>query len=430
MLTPEIAFKLGRVIGDSSDQKKTIIIGKDSRISCDMLEAAVIAGATASGADVHKVGIIPTPAVTYLVKKHEADYGVVISASHNPVIDNGLKVIDNLGRKISTTLEEKIESCIDGEIEIPRAVSGRIGRVFEMTQGSVEYIESLRSSVNNTSVDFKVVIDCANGAASTIAPVIFEQYIENVTFINYEPNGLNINDRCGSTDTKNLSEVVVETKAHFGIAFDGDADRIIFVDSDGEEIDGDYILYILTKKYLDEGILNNNKIALTTMSNLGIINALKDDLGVDVVVTDVGDKYVAQALAEHDLNLGGEASGHIILSDKATSGDGILVALQVLEYLDNCGSNLQNITKNVTKYPSTLCNVRVVDKEYSLNHRTVLEEITRVENILEDTGRVLVRPSGTEQLIRVLVECDDEKNSVEYCDTIAETIKELNGKEV
>lgn len=429
VLTPEIAFKLGRVIGDSESEKKTIIIGKDSRISCDMLEAAVVAGITASGADVYKVGIIPTPAVNYLVKKYKADFGIVISASHNPVIDNGIKVIDSLGRKISTDVEERIESFIDNEIEIQRAIAGRVGRVFDLEIGREDYVNSLISSVSPGNVDFKIVIDCANGAASSVAPDVFNTYVDEVIFINHEPNGLNINDRCGSTDTKHLSEVVVEEKANLGIAFDGDADRIIFVDGDGCIVDGDFILYILVKKYIEEGKLNNNKIALTTMSNLGVINSLKNDLGVDVVTTDVGDKYVAQALEQYDLNIGGETSGHIILKDKASSGDGILVAMQVLEYLSKSGSTLTSLTKNIEKYPSVLCNVKVVDKEYSLSHRNVLEEIKRIENILENTGRVLVRASGTEQLIRVLVECEDEASCYEFCESIAETIKELNGKD-
>lgn len=429
-LTPEVAFKLGRVIGETIDNKKKIIIGKDSRISCDMLEAAVMAGITASGGDVYKVGVIPTPAVNYLVKKYNADFGIIISASHNPVVDNGIKIVDSNGYKISSTLENKIEEFINDGIDVSRATAGRIGRIYDLKQGREDYIEYLNNSVSVDSVDFKVVIDCANGAASSIASEIFTDFVENLTLINYEPNGLNINDRCGSTDTRELAEVVVDQKANFGIAFDGDADRIILVDNEGEIIDGDYIIYILVMKYLEKEKLNNNKIALTTMSNLGVINKLKKDLGVEVITTDVGDKYVASALEEHDLVIGGETSGHIILRDIASGGDGILVALQVLEYLEESGLNLSNVVKSIEKYPSALCNVKVLDKDYSLNHRTVLEEIRRVENILEDTGRVLVRASGTEQLIRVLVECEDEQSCNEFCQSIADTIKELNGKDI
>lgn len=428
VLTPEIAFKVGRVIGSSSEKKRKIFIGKDSRISCDMLEAAMIAGITASGADVYKIGVIPTPAINYLVKKYEADYGVVISASHNPVIDNGVKVINNEGRKISHEEEMEIERHIDGETEMPRAISGRIGRVEDVDY-KLDYIDYLLSTINIDNVDFKVVIDCANGAASTIAPIILDKFIDNATFINFQPNGLNINDSCGSTDIRELSETVIDQKADLGIAFDGDADRIIFVDSDGNEVDGDCILYILARKYLNENKLINNKIAVTTMSNLGFINCLKKNLGVDVVTTDVGDKYVSLALESENLNLGGETSGHIILRDIASSGDGILVALQVLEYLHKNNESLKEAVKPVKKYPSSLINIKVIDKDYSLNHRNVLEEIKRVENILEDSGRVFVRASGTEQLVRVLVECEDEEGCIEYCNSIAETIKELNGKE-
>ncbi len=259
---------------------------------------------------------------------------------------------------------------------------------------------------------------------------MFNHFCDNVIFINNEPNGLNINDRCGSTDTKHLAEAVVENKAQFGIAFDGDADRIIFVDAEGTEVDGDYLLYILASKYLEKGKLRNNKIAVTTMSNLGIIKSLKTNLDVDVVTTDVGDKYVAAALEEEDLLVGGEASGHIILRDKAPSGDGILVALQVLEYLEESAQNLSSMIKALNKFPSALCNVKVADKNYSLNHRNVIEEIKRVENILSGNGRVLVRPSGTEQLIRVLVECEDETSCNKFCDSIASSIREVSGKEV
>ncbi|MFV0499255.1 MAG: phosphoglucosamine mutase [Bacilli bacterium] len=428
MLTPEIAFELGRVIGETSDLKKKVVIGKDSRISGDMLESAVVAGITASGGDVYRVGVLPTPAVNYIVKKHNADYGIVISASHNPVIDNGIKVVDSDGKKISSELEEKIEKFIDGEIEISRKIAGRIGRVYDLEVAKSDYIEMLVDTVSVDSFDFKVVIDCANGASSYVAPIVFNTFMKDVIYINNEPNGLNINDRCGSTNTKNLSEVVVEEKAHFGIAFDGDADRIIFVDGDGNDIDGDYIIYILVKKYLDENKLVNNAIALTTMSNLGVINNLKNELNVDVKITDVGDKYVSHALDKYNLNLGGETSGHIILKDYAPSGDGILVALQVLDYFKKSGNSLQNLIKSINKYPSVLVNVKVIDKDYSLNHRSVLEEIRRVENILEDSGRVLVRASGTEQMIRVLVECEDGKNCIEYSNSISETIRELNEK--
>ncbi len=423
VLTPELAFKIGRYIGNSVQSKVTIVIGKDSRISCDMLEYALIAGITSSGGDVIRVGVIPTPAVTFLTSYYGANYGIIISASHNPVVDNGIKIVDANGTKISETLEEEIETFIDSEDEMYRAKAGRIGRVrYEDAAVSV-YIDKLLRSTNSDLKGLKIVVDAANGAASSVVEKLFSNYQCDVIYINNEPNGLNINDNCGSTCPEVLASTVVSSKADLGFALDGDADRVIFVDHEGNVVDGDILMYILANKYKQEGKLRNDKIALTVMSNLGVVKALEANLGVEVVTTSVGDKYVAAALNKEDLVLGGESSGHIILKDLSQCGDGLLVALQIMEYLYYNEVKLNNYLKNIFKFPSVLINVRVVDKEYVITHRNVEEEIRRVENILANSGRVLVRKSGTEELIRVLVECEDKDDCIYYANSIVETIK-------
>ncbi len=426
-LTPEIAFKVGRYLGDSLKEKKVIVIGKDSRISCDMLEAALVAGITSAGGDVYKVGVIPTPAVCQLVPVFNANYGIIISASHNPVLDNGIKVVDNFGVKISSQLESEIENFIDSEDNVYRATAGRIGNVHEKRDAVFTYIEMLTKTISSNLDGIKVVIDCANGAASYVANSLFANFNCNHIVINNEPNGLNINDKCGSTCTNMLKEAVLENKADLGIALDGDADRIICVDNEGYEVDGDILVYILAQKYIRDEKLKVPGVALTSMSNLGIINALKADLNIDAIITDVGDKYVSRALEEHGLILGGEVSGHIILKDISNSGDGLLVGLQILDLLATSGQKLSNYRKNLVKYPSILTNIRVIDKEYTLTHRNLIEEIKRVENILGDSGRVVVRASGTENLIRVLVECEDKTDCEQFSASITETVKNIGG---
>ncbi len=424
VVTPELAFKVGRYIGNSEHTKRKVVIGKDSRISGDMLESALIAGITSAGGDVLLLGVIPTPAVTYLTNKLGADFGIIISASHNPVTDNGIKVVDYRGLKISESLEKEIEAFIDGEDNICRSTAGRIGKVEHSSEAMDLYVEKLTESISSDLKGMKVVIDCANGASSYAATKVFTKFDINAIFINNEPNGLNINENCGSTHLEALTEAVLEHKADLGIAFDGDADRVLFVDEHGHEADGDVIVYTLALKLLKEDKLHKSKVALTVMSNLGVVKTL-NDLGVEVVTTAVGDKYVSEALEGEGLALGGESSGHIILKDYSQGGDGMLVALHVLEYLSNENLDLSHLIKSVHKFPSILTNINVEDKQYAISHRSLNEEIKRIENILGDSGRVLVRASGTENKIRVLVECEDAVECKTYSTSLIETLKQF-----
>lgn len=425
VVTPEIAYKIGRYIGNSEFDKKYIVIGKDSRISCDMLESSLVAGITSAGGDVLLLGVIPTPAVTYLTAKLGASFGLIISASHNPVTDNGIKVVDSRGVKISEKLETEIEKFIDGEDNVTRATAGRIGSVRVVEEALEMYVDKLVNSVKSDLRGLKVVIDCANGAASKYAPIIFSQFECETVFINNEPNGLNINENCGSTNLEGLIKSVVEHKADLGFALDGDADRVLFVDEYGNEADGDILVYILASKYIEEQKLKNSSVALTVMSNAGVIKTLQRNLNVDVITTSVGDKYVYEAIEKNDLVLGGETSGHIILRDFSQGGDGMLVALQILEYFATTTMKLNTIVKSVQKFPSILTNINVIDKEYALTHRSVVEEIKRVENILGDSGRVLVRASGTENKIRVLVECEDEAECKSFSSSISDVLRQF-----
>ncbi len=421
-LSPEIAFKVGRFIGNNQSTKRKIVVGKDSRISGDMLEAALVSGITSAGGDVLLLGVVSTPAVTYLTTQLGADFGVIISASHNPVIDNGIKIVDYRGLKISEDMESKIEKFIEGEDNIVRATAGIIGKVYDSSKEVEQYIEKTTKTINSNLKGMNIVVDCANGATSYISKLIFEKFMCNVTFISNSPNGLNINDECGSTHLKNIKQSVIENKADLGIAFDGDGDRVLFVDENGVEADGDILVYLLTQKLKSTNTLPNDKVALTVMSNLGTIKALKNS-GIDVITTPVGDKYVSQALESEGLILGGETSGHIILKEFSQGGDGLLVALHVLEYLYKESIKLSQAIKAINKYPSILTNVNVLDKNYAINHRSLIEEITRIENILGDSGRVLVRASGTENKVRVLVECEDVVDCRDYSASLVDTLK-------
>ncbi len=424
VITPELAFKVGRFIGNSEHTKRKIVIGKDSRISGDMLEAALVAGITSAGGDVILLGVVPTPAVTYLTNKLGGDFGVIISASHNPVTDNGIKVVDYRGLKISETLELEIEAFIDGEDNICRTTAGRIGRVTYDKEAMGLYVEKVCDSLSGDLKGLHVVVDCANGAASYVSKTVFDKLGVNVTFINNEPNGLNINESCGSTHLDAVKSAVVNHKANLGIAFDGDADRVLFVDENGVTADGDIIVYALAHKLLKAGKLPKSKVALTVMSNLGAVKTI-NELGIDVVTTSVGDKYVSEALEKEGLVLGGENSGHIILKEYSQGGDGLLVALHLLEYLCCENISLSQIIKSVNKYPSILTNINVEDKQYAISHRNLNEEVTRIENILGDSGRVVVRASGTENKIRVLVECEDAMECRTYSTSLIETLKQF-----
>ncbi len=422
-VTAEIAYRIGRFLGNSKKKKRKIVIGSDSRISGTILEFSLASGILSSGGDVVSVGVIPTPAVSYLTRDLEADFGVMISASHNPVVDNGIKIFDRSGVKISDEVQLAIEEYIDGKDHGLYPVGAKIGRYEYNSNAQKLYVNHLLSIINPSCEEYKIVVDMANGATSEVGKYMFDLLDAEIIPINYEPNGLNINDKCGSTHTDSLHVAIQSHRADFGIAFDGDGDRIICLDAYGREFDGDYIIYLLANYFREKDKLKKNKVVLTKMSNLAIINALKNDFGLDVTICDVGDRYVSQALIEEDLNLGGESSGHIILRDYAASGDGMLTSLFIIGALKTLHVKLANIIDDVTKYPSYLVNVRVEDKKRALEDEQVKIEIKRINNILGTKGRVLVRASGTENLIRVLVECEEEKEALEYSKAICDAIK-------
>jgi phosphoglucosamine mutase len=425
-LTPELAFQIGRCGGYvlTGDVKKpTIGIGLDTRISGPMLEAALIAGLLSIGANVVRLGVVTTPAVAYLTRILGMDAGVMISASHNPVEDNGIKFFGRDGFKLSDMTELEIERLMDAAgDELPRPVGGEIGTVRDHDKASHLYIEFLKSTMDVSLDGMRIVLDCANGAAYELAPEVFRELGAEVITIAVEPNGLNINEMCGSTHPELLKEEVVGRKAHLGLSFDGDADRLIAVDENGEEVDGDYILFILGDALKQSGRLRKSTIVTTVMSNIGLYKAL-DENGIQSVKTAVGDRYVMEEMRAGGYNLGGEQSGHVIFLDHNTTGDGILTAIQLAGTVKSSGKSLGELKGMMLKFPQVLLNVRVADKSKLNGSVALAESIRHVEEALADNGRVLVRPSGTESLIRVMVEGPDKAEIERYAEDIAEVVR-------
>ncbi len=424
-VTAELAYKIGRYLGNSSEEKRRVVIGSDSRISGTLLEFAMISGILSSGGDAISLGIIPTPAVSYLTKDLKADFGVMISASHNSVIDNGIKIFSSQGIKIDDETQLAIEEAISGEGHDYYPVGAKIGQYSVNTAAKTLYVNNLLSIINPDYKDLKVVVDMANGATSEVAKYMFDLLNVDAKYINFEPTGLNINDKCGSTDLDHLKREVRDSQAKLGIAFDGDGDRVVCVDEYGRTFDGDYILYLLASYFNLREKVNHKKIVLTKMSNVAIIKALRDNFGIEAILCDVGDRYVVQTLEAEKLNIGGESSGHIILKDYVSSGDGMLTALFVIEALKKLNITLASIIDHVPKYPNVLINARVSNKERVMKNELVKIEIQRISNILGNSGRAFVRASGTENLIRILVECQDEKDADEYANQIYEVIKSV-----
>lgn len=427
-LSPELAFRIGRCGGyvlTRQAEKPTVLIGMDTRISGAMLEAALVAGLLSIGAKVIRLGVITTPGVAYLTRKLGADAGVMISASHNPVEDNGIKFFGSDGFKLSDETELEIEKLLDEEVDrLPRPIGGELGTVQDDFEAKRLYADYLKTTVKNDSFQgLRIVMDCANGAAYDLAPRIFRELGAEVITIANQPDGLNINDHCGSTHPERLKAAVVEYEAHLGLSFDGDADRLIAVDEHGEEVDGDYIMCICADAMQREGRLRQNTVVATVMSNLGFFKALESK-GLRAEKTAVGDRYVMEAMRQGGYNLGGEQSGHIIFLDYNTTGDGMLSALQLVDVLVASGKTLGELKQVMTKYPQVLQNIRVSDKSLFKGNARIEEAIREAEQLLGDQGRVLVRPSGTEPLIRVMVE-GPEKTQIEQCaDRIAQVIKE------
>ena len=405
-LTVEHAFKVGRYLGwyYGREHKAKIVIGKDTRRSSYMFEYALAAGITASGADAYLLHVTTTPSVSYVVRTEGFDCGIMISASHNPFYDNGIKVINGQGHKLEAEVEEKIEAYIDGKTEErPLATREDIGRTIDFAAGRNRYIGYLISLPTRSFKNIRVGLDCSNGSSSAIAKSVFDALGAKTYVINNEPDGTNINTNCGSTHIEVLQKFVKEQGLDVGFAYDGDADRCIAVDENGEVVDGDRILYVCGKYMMEQGTLKDNTIVTTVMSNLGLYKAC-DQVGLRYEKTAVGDKYVYENMSQNGYQLGGEQSGHIIFSKHATTGDGILTSLKIMEVMLEKKASLGTLAGEVKIYPQLLQNLRVQDMDATLNHPDVQKAIKEVEDRLGTEGRVLVRKSGTEPLLRVMVE--------------------------
>lgn len=425
VLTVEHAYKVGRFIGYyyGKDHKAQVVIGKDTRRSSYMFEYALVAGLTASGADVSLLHVTTTPSVAYVVKSEDYDCGIMISASHNPFYDNGIKIINGNGCKLEAEVEEKIEEYIDAkEDTIPLATKENIGRATDHAVGRHRYIGYLMSLAKRSFKNMRIGLDLANGSATAVAKGVFDALGAKTYVIANEPDGTNINNGCGSTHIEKLQAFVVEKGLDVGFAYDGDADRCFAVDNEGNLVDGDKILYICGKYMKEHGELKGNKVVTTVMSNIGLYKAF-DKAGIEYEKTAVGDKYVNECMVENGYSLGGEQSGHIIFSKYATTGDGILTSLMIMEVILESKMTLAEITKDIKIYPQLLVNVKVSDKEAAMNNQNVLKAIADKEASLEGEGRILVRPSGTEPVIRVMAEAPDDETCKKVVDEIIDVLK-------
>lgn len=419
------AYKVGRFLGwyYGREHKARIIIGKDTRRSSYMFEDALSSGLTASGADVYLLHVTPTPSVSYVVRTEDFDCGIMISASHNPYYDNGLKVINGKGHKLEAEIEEKIEAYIDSpEDTLPMATREKIGCTVDYAIGRHRYIGYLMSLATRSFKNVRVGLDCANGSSYSVAKGVFDALGAKTYAIGMEPNGININDGCGSTHIENLQKFVKENNLDVGFAYDGDADRCLCVDEKGNLIDGDAILYIYGKYMKERGKLENNTVVTTVMSNFGLYKAF-DEAGIDYAKTAVGDKYVYEYMTNNGCILGGEQSGHIIFSKYASTGDGILTSLKMMEVMMARKKKMSELMEGLHIYPQVLENVRVTDKKAAQDDADVQSAVRAVTEALGDTGRILVRESGTEPLLRVMVEAETEEICKKYVDQVVDVVK-------
>lgn len=427
-LTVEHAYKVGRYLGyyygkQHEDGKAHVVIGKDTRLSSYMFEYSLVAGLTASGADVYLMHVTPTPSVSYIVRTGDFDCGIMISASHNPYYDNGIKVINGQGYKLEAAIENEIEQYIDGELgEIPFAKRENIGKTTDYTMGRNRYIGYLLTIPTRPFKGMRIGLDCANGASYLVAKSVYDALGAKTYVINNEPNGTNINTDCGSTHIEKLQAFVKEKGLDVGFAFDGDADRCLAVDDKGEIVDGDKILYVCGRYLKDKGELNNNTIVTTIMSNLGLYKAL-DKKGINYEKTAVGDKYVFENMMEHGHSIGGEQSGHIIFSKYATTGDGVLTSLMIMETILGRKVKLSELFNSLTIYPQLLVNVKVSSKDAVMNDADVLKLNDEIAAELGDDGRLLLRQSGTEPVIRVMVEAATDELCEKYVYKMVDLIK-------
>lgn len=430
-LTPELAYRIGRagayILGKNTSKNK-IIIGKDTRKSGDMLEGALIAGICSIGIDVVSLGVVPTPTVSYLIKEYDALAGIVISASHNPSEYNGIKFFDKDGFKLQDKVEEEIEDLIFSDLDLARPIKEKIGIVIDGKNGYKVYLDHLKKSVNLDFSKVKVALDCGHGALYKIGPELFVNLGADIEVINIDPNGVNINDKCGSTNPKMIQALVLESKAHIGLSFDGDGDRIIAVDEKGQIINGDHILAIIATYLKKHGKLNNNTLVGTSMTNMGLDKYL-ETIGADIVKTDVGDKYVIEEMLKNNYVLGGEQSGHIILRDFNTTGDGLLTGIQLINIMIELNEKMSNLNKLVEDYPQVLVNARVKNelKNKYLQDDIIRKEIKNIETYFNREGRVVIRPSGTEPLVRVMIEGKNREEIERVAKNLAKTIEERMG---
>lgn len=425
-LTGEHAYKIGRYLGwyFGRNRRGRIVIGKDTRRSSYTLEYSLVAGITASGSDAYIMHVTTTPSVAYAVRTEDFDCGIMVSASHNPFYDNGIKLIDENGHKISANIEENIEKYIDGEIgELPFASGEEMGTANDHAIGRNRYIGYLISLATRSYNGMRIGLDAANGSAFAIAKSVFDALGAKTYVIGNEPNGLNINKDCGSTHIESLKALVKEKELDCGFAFDGDADRCIAVDEHGNEIDGDYMLYICGAYLKRHGKLDGNHVVATVMSNLGLFRAF-DKLGIEYDMTAVGDKYVNEDMVKNHYVLGGEQSGHIIFSRYATTGDGVLTAIMLMEVMTEEKKSLSLLSGGMKKYPQILKNVRVVDKAKVMENEKVISLAREIEKELSHEGRLLLRESGTEPLIRIMVEAETDDLCEKYVKKVADLIYE------
>ncbi len=439
-LTVEHAYKVGRFLGaffKTEEHRPRIVIGKDTRISGYMLENALVAGLTASGSDAYEMYVTTTPSISYMVRRKGFDCGIMISASHNPYFDNGIKIIDGKGFKLSPDIEEQIETYIDtGKPELPFAVRDKIGKCYDYSRGKetyTDYLEALvREAVAEDGDGFKektpfdgrtIALDLSNGSAYKLAVQVFEDLGAQVIARNREPSGTNINRNCGSTHIESLQELVYDTGAQVGFAYDGDADRCLAVDDEGKVIDGDHILYLCANYMQRHKKLRDNTVVTTVMSNIGLYRAF-DELGIRYEQTPVGDKYVSENMMKNNFSIGGEQSGHIIFGDHAVTGDGILTSLMIMLAWIDAGTPLSELTEDLHIYPQLLKNVKVADKQAALSDPDVTLAADRVSDELGNHGRLLLRESGTEPLIRVMVEAETEEMCRENVEKIIDVLKQ------
>ncbi|MCL6471453.1 MAG: phosphoglucosamine mutase [Firmicutes bacterium] len=425
-LTAEMAFKLGQAGAFVLSRGKggTFVIGKDTRISGDMLEAAIAAGICSVGSHVVKVGVLPTPAIAYLTKALGADGGVVISASHNPAEYNGIKFFGPDGFKLADSTEDEIEAAIDMDKDMP--IGPSVGTVRENRRASDIYIEHVINTISGGLEGFKVAIDCGHGASYNISPAVFRQLGAKVMAVNTKPNGININHGCGSTHVDFIQEIVTSHDVDIGFAHDGDADRVIAVDENGEVVDGDYIMAICAAHMKERGLLPKNTLVSTVMANLGFDIAMKKH-GINVIKTKVGDRYVLEEMLKQGVSVGGEQSGHIIFLNHNTTGDGLITALQLASVMVETGKPLSELKKIMEKMPQVLVNVKVKRTDGWEDIPSIKDSIAKAEAELSDRGRILVRASGTEPLIRVMVEADTETSAEFIANSVAGVVRQELG---